>query len=225
MIIDIITAVPDLFDGPLSASIVKRAIDKGFVEINLHNIRDYSTNKHKQIDDYQFGGGAGMVLMIEPIAKCIDSLLAKRKYDEIIYVTPDGKTYDQKEANKLSLHENILIIAGHYKGIDQRIRDLYVTKEISIGDFVLSGGEMPAAIIADSIVRLIPGVLGDESSALSDSFQDDLLAPPVFTRPAEFRGLKVPEILLSGDHKKIDDWRLQEAIRITKNKRPDLLEK
>lgn len=225
MIIDIITAVPDLFDGPLSASIVKRAIDKGFVEINLHNIRDYSTNKHKQIDDYQFGGGAGMVLMIEPIAKCIDSLLAKRKYDEIIYVTPDGKTYDQKEANKLSLHENILIIAGHYKGIDQRIRDLYVTKEISIGDFVLSGGEMPAAIIADSIIRLIPGVLGDESSALSDSFQDDLLAPPVFTRPAEFRGLKVPEILLSGDHKKIDDWRLQEAIRITKNKRPDLLEK
>lgn len=224
MRIDIITAVPALFEGPLSASIVKNAITKGFVEIVIHDIRDYSTNKYRQIDDYQFGGGAGMVMMIEPISKCIDKLQEERKYNEIIYVTPDGETYNQREANTLSLSENLIILAGHYKGVDQRVRDIYVTKEISIGDFVLSGGEIPAAMIADSIIRLIPGVLGDESSALSDSFQDNLLAPPVFTRPAEFRGHKVPEILLGGDHKKIEDWRHEKAIQHTKNRRPDLLE-
>ena len=224
MRIDIITAVPSLFEGPLSASIVKRAIDKGFVEIVIHDLRDYSTNKYRQIDDYQFGGGAGMVMMAEPISKCIDKLQDERKYDEIIYVTPDGKTYNQQCANMLSLDENLIILAGHYKGVDQRIRDIYVTKEISVGDFVLSGGEMPAAIIADSIIRLIPGVLGDETSALSDSFQDNLLAPPVFTRPSEFRGNKVPEILMSGDHKKIENWRHEEALKRTQERRPDLLE-
>jgi tRNA (guanine37-N1)-methyltransferase len=224
MRIDIITAVPSLFEGPLSASIVKRAIDKGFVEIVIHDLRDYSTNKYRQIDDYQFGGGAGMVMMAEPISKCIDKLQDERKYDEIIYVTPDGKTYNQQCANMLSLDENLIILAGHYKGVDQRIRDIYVTKEISVGDFVLSGGEMPAAIIADSIIRLIPGVLGDETSALSDSFQDNLLAPPVFTRPSEFRGNKVPEVLMSGDHKKIENWRHEEALKRTQERRPDLLE-
>ena len=224
MRIDIITAVPSLFEGPLSASIVKRAIDKGFVEIVIHDLRDYSTNKYRQRDDYQFGGGAGMVMMAEPISKCIDKLQDERKYDEIIYVTPDGKTYNQQCANMLSLDENLIILAGHYKGVDQRIRDIYVTKEISVGDFVLSGGEMPAAIIADSIIRLIPGVLGDETSALSDSFQDNLLAPPVFTRPSEFRGNKVPEVLMSGDHKKIENWRHEEALKRTQERRPDLLE-
>ena len=224
MRIDIITAVPSLFEGPLSASIVKRAIDKGFVEIVIHDLRDYSINNYRQIDDYQFGGGAGMVMMAEPISKCIDKLQEERIYDEIIYVTPDGKTYNQQCANMLSLDENLIILAGHYKGVDQRIRDIYITKEISIGDFVLSGGEMPAAIIADSIIRLIPGVLGDETSALSDSFQDNLLAPPVFTRPSEFRGNKVPEVLMSGDHKKIENWRHEEAIKRTQERRPDLLE-
>ena len=224
MRIDIITAVPSLFEGPLSASIVKRAIDKGFVEIVIHDLRDYSINKYRQIDDYQFGGGAGMVMMAEPISKCIDKLQEERKYDEIIYVTPDGKTYNQQCANMLSLDENLIILAGHYKGVDQRIRDIYITKEISIGDFVLSGGEMPAAIIADSIIRLIPGVLGDETSALSDSFQDNLLAPPVYTRPSDFRGKKVPDVLMSGDHKKIENWRHEEAIKRTTERRPDLLE-
>ena len=224
MRIDLITAVPSLFEGPMSASIVKRAIEKGFVEIVIHDLRDYSTNNYRQIDDYQFGGGAGMVMMIEPISKCIDKLLAERTYDEIIYVTPDGKTYDQKDANTLSLKENIIILAGHYKGVDQRVRDIYVSKEISIGDFVLSGGEIPAAMIADSIIRLIPGVLGDETSALSDSFQDNLLAPPVYTRPAKFREKEVPAILLSGDHNKIEDWRHDEAIKRTQERRPDLLE-
>jgi len=223
MRIDIITAVPSLFEGPLSASIVKRAVEKGFVEIAIHDLRDYSTNKYRQIDDYQFGGGAGMVMMIEPISKCIDKLQSERKYDEIIYVTPDGKTYNQKEANSLSLKENIIILAGHYKGVDQRVRDLYVTREISIGDFVLSGGEIPAAMIADSIIRLIPGVLGDETSALSDSFQDNLLAPPVYTRPSEFRDMKVPDILMSGNHTKIEDWRYEEAFKRTEERRPDLL--
>jgi tRNA (guanine37-N1)-methyltransferase len=223
MRIDIITAVPSLFIGPLSASIVKRAIDKGFVEIVIHDLRDYSINKYRQIDDYQFGGGAGMVMMAEPISKCIDKLQSQRKYDEIIYVTPDGKTYNQQCANMLSLNDNIIILAGHYKGVDQRIRDIYVTKEISIGDFVLSGGEMPAAIIADSIIRLIPGVLGDETSALSDSFQDNLLAPPVYTRPSDFRGHRVPDILMSGDHSKIEDWRHEEALKRTTERRPDLL--
>lgn len=223
MRIDIITAVPSLFEGPLSASIVKRAIDKGFVEIVIHDLRDYSVNKYRQIDDYQFGGGAGMVMMAEPISKCIDKLQAERKYDEIIYVTPDGKTYNQQAANTLSLDENLMILAGHYKGVDQRIRDIYVTKEISVGDFVLSGGEIPAAMIADSIIRLIPGVLGDETSALSDSFQDNLLAPPVYTRPSDFRGNKVPDVLMSGDHNKIEDWRYEEAIKRTTERRPDLL--
>ncbi len=223
MRIDIITAVPSLFEGPLSASIVKRAMDKGFVEIVIHDLRDYSTNNYRQIDDYQFGGGAGMVMMAEPISKCIDKLQYQRKYDEIIYVTPDGKTYNQQCANMLSLDENLIILAGHYKGVDQRIRDIYVTKEISVGDFVLSGGEMPAAIIADSIIRLIPGVLGDETSALSDSFQDNLLAPPVYTRPSDFRGNKVPDVLMSGDHNKIENWRYDEAIKRTAERRPDLL--
>lgn len=224
MRIDIITAVPSLFEGPLSASIVKRAIDKGFVEIVIHDLRDYSINKYRQIDDYQFGGGAGMVMMAEPISKCIDKLQNERTYDEIIYVTPDGKTYNQQCANMLSLDENLIILAGHYKGVDQRIRDIYITKEISVGDFVLSGGEMPAAIIADSIIRLIPGVLGDETSALSDSFQDNLLAPPVYTRPSDFRGHTVPNVLMSGDHSKIEDWRHDEAIKRTTERRPDLLE-
>jgi len=223
MRIDIITAVPTLFEGPMTASIVKNAISKGFVEIVIHDLRDYSTNKYRQIDDYQFGGGAGMVMMAEPISKCIDKLQEERKYDEIIYVTPDGKTYNQQCANMLSLNENLIILTGHYKGVDQRIRDIYVTKEISVGDFVLSGGEMPAMMIADSIIRLIPGVLGDETSALSDSFQDNLLAPPVYTRPSDFRGNKVPDVLMSGDHNKIEDWRYEEAIKRTTERRPDLL--
>lgn len=223
MRIDIITAVPSLFEGPMTQSIVKNAVDKGLAEIKIHDLRDYSTNNYRKIDDYQFGGGAGMVMMIEPISKCIDALKSERDYDEIIYTAPDGDMYNQQTANTLSLKENIIIIAGHYKGVDQRVRDLYVTKEISMGDFVLSGGEMPAILIADSIIRLIPGVLGDETSALTDSFQDNLLAPPVYTRPSEFRGLKVPEILMSGNHAKIEDWRYDEAIKHTQNRRPDLL--
>ena len=194
------------------------------MEIHLHNIRDYSTNKQKSVDDYQFGGGAGMVLMIEPIAICIDKLKSERRYDEIIYMTPDGKTLNQQEANQISLKENIIIICGHYKGIDQRIRDMYVTKEISIGDYVLSGGELAAAVLCDAVIRLLPGVLNDETSALTDSFQDNLLAPPVYTRPEEFRGMKVPEILLSGNHKLIEEWRMEESLKRTKERRPDLLD-
>lgn len=223
MRIDIITVQPALLNGPLNHSMVKRAVDKGFADINIINLRDYALNRYGQVDDYQFGGGAGMVLMCEPIANAIDQLKSERNYDEIIYTTPDGDLWNQKSANSLSLKENIIILCGHYKGIDQRIRDIYVTREISIGDFVLTGGELAAAIITDSVVRLLPGVLGNEESALSDSFQDELLAPPVYTRPAEFRGLKVPDILLSGHFAKIDEWRHEQSEQRTRERRPDLL--
>ena len=223
MRIDIITVLPELLESPFNASILKRAQEKGLVELVVHNLRDYSTNKQKSIDDYAFGGGAGMVMQIQPIADCIEKLKAERTYDEIIYMTPDGETMKQGMVNTLSLKENLIILAGHYKGVDQRVRDLFITKEISIGDFVLTGGELPAAILADAIIRLIPGVISDETSALTDSFQDNLLAPPVYTRPEEYRGLKVPEILLSGDHKKIEAWREEEALKRTEERRPDLL--
>jgi tRNA (guanine37-N1)-methyltransferase len=223
MRIDIITVQPALLDGPLNHSMVKRAVDKGFAEIHLTNLRDYALNKYGQVDDYQFGGGAGMVLMCEPIANAIDQLKAQRTYDEIIYTTPDGEVWNQQHANQMSLKGNLIILCGHYKGIDERIRQLYVTKEISIGDFVLTGGELAAAIITDSIVRLIPGVLGNEESALSDSFQDGLLAPPVYTRPKEFKGLQVPDVLLSGHTKKIEEWRHEQAELRTQLRRPDLL--
>jgi len=223
MRIDILTCQPELLESPFAHSIVKRAREKGLAEIHLHQLRDRAINKHGQIDDYVFGGGAGMVLRVEPIAAWIDELQAQRLYDAIIYVTPDGETLRQPLANKLSLLGNILILCGHYKGVDQRIRDHYVTHEISVGDFVLSGGELAAAIIVDAVVRLLPGVLGNEESALSDSFQDDLLAPPVYTRPAEWRGLAVPEILLSGNTPKIEEWRHEQALARTEAKRPDLL--
>ena len=223
MRIDIITVVPELLKSPFSASIVKRAIDKQLVEIHLHNLRDYSNNNYKQVDDYQFGGGAGMVLMIEPIDKCISKLKKERNYDEIIYMSPDGETFNQKTANNLSLKENIIILCGHYKGVDQRVRDHFITKEISVGDFVLSGGELAAAIVCDAVVRLIPGVLGNETSALTDSFQDNLLAPPIYTRPANYKGWKVPDILTSGNTKKIETWREEQALQHTKKTRPDLL--
>lgn len=223
MRIDIITVLPELLESPLNASILKRAQEKGLVELVVHNLRDYSTNKQKSVDDYAFGGGAGMVMQIQPIADCIEKLKAERTYDEIIYMTPDGETMKQGMVNTLSLKENLIILAGHYKGVDQRVRDLFITKEISIGDFVLTGGELPAAILADAIIRLIPGVISDETSALTDSFQDNLLAPPVYTRPEEYRGLKVPAILLSGDHKKIEVWREEEALKRTEERRPDLL--
>ena len=224
MRIDIITVVPELLQSPFEVSILKRAIEKGIVEVHTHNLRDWSTNAYKQIDDYQFGGGAGMVMMIEPIDKCISELKAQREYDEIIYMTPDGKTFNQQTANTLSLKENIIILCGHYKGVDQRVRDHFITMEISIGDFVLSGGELAAALVCDAIIRLIPGVLGDETSALTDSFQDDLLAPPIYTRPAEYNGWTVPEILTSGNTGKIEEWREDEAYKRTKERRPDLLE-
>ncbi|HCA83280.1 MAG TPA: tRNA (guanosine(37)-N1)-methyltransferase TrmD [Flavobacteriales bacterium] len=224
MRIDILTVLPSLLESPFADSILKRAIEKGHVEVHVHNIRDYSESKHKQVDDYQYGGGAGMVLMAEPIAKCIDKLQTERKYDEIIYMTPDGKTLDQRDVNGFSLLKNLLIICGHYKGIDQRIRDEYVTREISIGDYVLSGGELAAAVLCDAIIRLIPGVLSDETSALTDSFQDDLLAPPVYTRPEEWRGRRVPDILLGGNHRDIENWRMDEALRRTRERRPDLLD-
>lgn len=223
MHIDIITVVPGLLEGPFSHSILKRAEEKGLASVRLHNLRDYATGKQKQVDDYAFGGGAGMVMMIEPIARCIETLQQERMYDEIIYMTPDGETFDQPMANTLSLTHNLLILCGHYKGVDQRVRDKYITKEISIGDFVLSGGELAAAVIADAIIRLIPGVLNDETSALTDSFQDNLLAPPVYTRPAEYEGMSVPEVLLSGHEAKISDWRFEASVRRTKEKRPDLL--
>lgn len=222
MKIDILSVVPDLLESPFSHSILKRAKEKGLLEVNVYNLRDYTTYKHGQVDDYQFGGGAGMVMMAEPLANAIETLQKEKKYDEIIYVTPDGNLFDQKTANRLSLQGNILIICGHYKGIDQRIREHYVTKEISIGNYVLSGGELPAAIIVDAIGRLLPGVLNDETSALTDSFQDDLLAPPVYTRPADFRGWKVPDVLLCGDPKKIDEWRHEQALERTRDRRPDL---
>lgn len=223
MRIDIISAVPKLLESPFNHSIIKRAKENGFLEIKIHDLRDYGLGNYKQIDDTQFGGGAGMVLMIEPITNCIKKLQSERKYDEIIYMTPDAKTLNQTTANTLSLRENILILTGHYKGIDQRIRDKYITKEISIGDYVLTGGELAAAVLVDSIVRLIPGVIGDEQSALTDSFQDNLLSPPVYTRPAEFEGMKVPDILLSGNFPKIDEWRTEKAYERTKEIRPDLL--
>lgn len=223
MRIDILTVVPKLLESPFNHSILQRAKDKGLVEINVHNIRDYSMNKQKNVDDYQYGGGAGMVMTIQPIADCIDKLKSERDYDEIIYMTPDGDTLNQKMANSLSLLNNVIILCGHYKGVDERVRQLYITKEISIGDYVLSGGELGAAVFVDSIVRLIPGVLNDETSALTDCFQDDLLSPPVYTRPAEYKGLKVPDILLSGDFKKIEEYRDQAAYERTKERRPDLL--
>ncbi len=223
MRIDIITVLPELLQSPFEASILKRAIEKGLVEVHTHNLRDFSTNAYKQIDDYQFGGGAGMVMMIEPIDKCISKLKEEREYDEIIYMTPDGKTFNQHTANELSLKENIIILCGHYKGVDQRVRDHFITREISVGDFVLSGGELAAAIICDAVIRLIPGVLGNETSALTDSFQDNLLAPPIYTRPAEYKGWKVPEILISGNTPKIEEWREEEAYKRTKERRPDLL--
>jgi tRNA (guanine37-N1)-methyltransferase len=224
MRIDILTILPSLLESPFSDSILKRAREKQLVEIHIHNIRDYSTDKHKAVDDYQYGGGAGMVLMIEPIASIIEKLLSERKYDEIIYMTPDGNTFNQKTANFLSLKNNLMILCGHYKGVDQRVRDLFITCEISIGDYVLSGGELAAAVLCDAVIRLLPGVLNDETSALTDSFQDDLLAPPVYTRPVDYKGHKVPEVLLSGNHKKIEEWREQQSLIITKNKRPDLLQ-
>ncbi len=224
MRIDIITVLPELLKSPFEASILKRAIEKGLVEIHFHNLRDFSTNSYNQIDDYQFGGGAGMVMMIEPIDKCISKLKSERSYDEIIYMTPDGTTLNQGIANELSLKENIILLCGHYKGVDQRVRDQFITREISVGDFVLSGGELAAAIVCDAVIRLIPGVLGNETSALTDSFQDDLLAPPIYTRPANYKGWKVPEILLSGHTAKIEEWREDEAYKRTEEKRPDLLE-
>lgn len=225
MRIDIITALPSLLVSPFSDSILKRAQEKGIVQVFIHDIRDYSLDKHKKIDDYAFGGGAGMVMSIEPIDRCISKLKEERDYDEIIYMTPDGETLNQQMANTLSLNENLIILCGHYKGVDQRVRDLFITKEISIGDYVLSGGELGAAVLSDSIIRLIPGVLNDETSALTDSFQDNLLAPPVYTRPAEYKGVKVPEILTSGNTKAIEDWRMEKAIEHTKTRRPDLLDK
>jgi len=224
MRIDIITVLPELLQSPFEASILKRAVEKGLVEINFYNLRDYSTNNYKQIDDYQFGGGAGMVMMIEPIDKCITQLKKERDYAEVIYMTPDGVTLNQVVSNELSLKENLIILCGHYKGVDQRVRDQFVTREISIGDFVLSGGELAAAVLCDSVIRLIPGVLSNETSALTDSFQDNLLAPPIYTRPADYKGWKVPDILLSGHTARIEEWRENEAIKRTKERRPDLLE-
>ena len=223
MRIDIITVLPELLESPFGASILKRAQEKGLVEVVVHNLRDYSTNKQKSVDDYAFGGGAGMVLQIQPIADCIEKLKAERRYDEIIYMTPDGETFNQKTANQLSLYKNLIILAGHYKGVDERLRELYITKEISIGDYVLTGGELPAAIVCDAIIRLVPGVISDETSALTDSFQDGLLSPPVYTRPEDYKGIKVPDVLLSGDHKKIEQWREEQAYKRTKERRPDLL--
>jgi len=224
MRIDIITVLPELIKSPFEASILKRAQQKGLVEVVIHDLRKFGFGKHKQVDDMQFGGGAGMVLMIEPILNCIEQLQQERSYDEIIFMTPDGKTFNQGDANELSLKQNIIMLAGHYKGIDQRLRDKIITREISIGDYVLSGGELAAAVVADAVIRLIPGVLNDGTSALTDSFQDNLLAPPVYTRPAEFRGWKVPEILLNGNFPKIDEWRHDQAIKRTEERRPDLLD-
>lgn len=224
MRIDIVTVLPELLESPFSASILKRAEDKGLAEVRLHNLRNWANDNYKSIDDYQYGGGAGMVMMCEPIERCFEDLFRETSYDEIIYMTPDGKTFDQKTANSLSLKNNLLILCGHYKGVDQRIRDKYVTMEISVGDFVLSGGEIAAAVVADAVIRLIPGVLNDETSALEDSFQDGLLAPPVYTRPAEWQGMKVPEVLMSGNFKKIEEWRYEQALQRTQERRPDLLE-
>lgn len=224
MRIDIITLLPELLKSPFEASILKRAIDKGLVEVYFHNLRDYTTNKQKSVDDYAFGGGAGMVMQIQPIDDCIAHLKSQREYDEIIYMTPDGETLNQKMANSMSLLKNIIILCGHYKGVDQRVRDQFITKEISIGDYVLSGGELGALVLSDALIRLIPGVLSDETSALTDSFQDNLLSPPIYSRPAEYKGWKVPEVLLSGNFAKIEQWREDKAFEHTKNRRPDLLD-
>ncbi len=225
MRIDIITVLPEILESPFSHSIIKRAKEKELAEIYIHNLRDYSEDKHRKVDDYSYGKGAGMVMAIQPIEKAIETLTAERKYDEIIFTTPDGAVFNQQAANSLSLKENIIILCGHYKGIDQRIRDHYITMEISIGDYVLTGGELAAAIITDSIVRLIPGVLSDETSALTDSFQDNLLSPPVYTRPAEYKGMKVPAVLLSGNDKLVDNWKHDQAVERTKKLRPDLYKK
>ena len=224
MKIDIISVVPQLMESFFAHSILKRAGEKGLLEVKIHNLRDYTNYKHAQVDDYQFGGGAGLVMMIEPLVNAIENLQNETKYDEVIFLTPDGETFHQKTANTLSLKNNLLLICGHYKGIDQRVRDHFVTKEISVGDYVLSGGELGAAIIVDAVGRLIPGVLNDETSALTDSFQDDLLAPPVYTRPEEFRGWKVPDILMSGNHAKIEEWRYEQSVERTQKIRPDLME-
>jgi len=225
MRIDIITVLPDILESPFNHSIIKRAKEKGLAEIHIHDLRTYSENKHKKVDDYSFGKGAGMVMAIQPIEKAIETLKAERDYDEIIFTTPDGTVLNQQTANALSLKGNLIILCGHYKGIDQRIRDTYITMEISVGDYVLTGGELAAAIITDSVVRLLPGVLGDETSALTDSFQDNLLSPPVYTRPAEYKGMKVPEVLLSGNDKLVDDWKHDQAMERTKKLRPDLYKK
>ena len=224
MRIDILTVLPEMIDSPLNCSILKRAQDKGLVEIAVHNLREYTTNKHRKVDDYPFGGEAGMVMQIEPIDRAITHLKEQREYDEVIFTSPDGETFDQPMANSLSLCNNIIILCGHYKGVDYRIREHLVTREISIGDYVLTGGEIPAVVIADAIVRLIPGAIGDEQSALSDSFQDNLLAPPVYTRPAEYKGWRVPDVLLSGHKAKIDDWKHEQALARTRLLRPDLLD-
>lgn len=224
MRIDVLTILPKLLEGPFSDSILKRAQEKELAEIHVHNIRDYSTHKQKSVDDYQYGGGAGMVMTIQPIADCIEKLKSERVYDEIIYMTPDGELLNQQICNQLSLKGNIIILCGHYKGVDQRVRDLFVTREISIGSYVLSGGELGAAVLVDSIVRLLPGVLSDETSALTDSFQDNLLAPPVYTRPEDYNGHKVPDILLSGHTEKIEQWRQEQSLKHTQERRPDLLE-
>lgn len=223
MRIDILSVVPELLTSPFAHSILKRAIAANLVEVHVHNIRDWSTNKHKSVDDYQYGGGAGMVMMIEPIVACIEELASQREYDEIIYMSPDGQLLDQPIANQLSMKKNILILCGHYKGVDERVREKFITREISIGNYVLSGGELAAAVVADAIIRLLPGVLNDETSALSDSFQDNLLAPPVYTRPAEFRGMKVPEVLMSGHAAEIDKWRHDQSVKRTLERRPELL--
>jgi tRNA (guanine37-N1)-methyltransferase len=222
MRIDIISCVPRLLDGPFSHSILQRAQNKGLVTVQVHDLRPYAINKHGQIDDYAYGPGAGMVLMAEPIVRCLEGLQAERAYDEVIYMTPDGENFSQPMANALSLQENLIILCGHYKGIDERVREHFITKEISIGDYVLSGGELAAAVVADAVIRLLPDVLSDETSALTDSFQDGLLAPPVYTRPADFRGMKVPEILLSGNDAKIEDWRFEQSLARTKARRPEL---
>jgi tRNA (guanine-N(1)-)-methyltransferase len=223
MRIDIITVLPEMLESPLNCSILKRAQDKGLAEIVVHNLRDYTTNKHRKVDDYPFGGDAGMVIQVEPVDRCISALKAERNYDEVIFTAPDGEVFNQRIANSLSLLDNIIILCGHYKGIDYRIREHLITREISIGDYVLTGGELPAAIIADAIVRLIPGAIGDEQSALTDSFQDNLLEPPIYTRPAEYKGWGVPEILLSGHQAKIDEWRHEQSLERTRRLRPDLL--
>ncbi|MFY0651050.1 MAG: tRNA (guanosine(37)-N1)-methyltransferase TrmD [Cyclobacteriaceae bacterium] len=225
MRIDIITCVPELLKSPFSHSILKRAEDKGLAQVEVHNLRDYAVGKHKNVDDYAFGGGAGMVLMIEPIDNCISKLKSERSYEEVVYLSPDGELLKQSISNELSLKENIILLCGHYKGVDERVREHLVTKEVSIGDYVLSGGELAAAVLADSIIRLIPGVLNDETSALTDSFQDDLVSPPVYTRPADYNGLKVPEVLTSGHDAKIQEWRFDQAVKRTEERRPDLISK